>query len=44
MTLPDPSNAMPDDEYGFAETITEYPNAWWTRPTKNYPKCLIWKQ
>jgi len=27
MTLPDPSNAMPDDEYGFAETITEYPNA-----------------
>ncbi len=27
MTMPDPSNAMPDDEYGFAETITEYPNA-----------------
>jgi hypothetical protein len=27
MTLPDPTNAMPDDEYGFAETITEYPNA-----------------
>ena len=27
MTLPDPSNAMPDDEYGFTETITEYPNA-----------------
>ena len=26
-TLPDPSNADPDDEYGFAETITEYPNA-----------------
>ena len=26
-TLPDPTNAMPDDEYGFSETITEYPNA-----------------
>ncbi len=27
MTQPDPLNAEPDDEYGFAETITEYPNA-----------------
>jgi hypothetical protein len=26
-TTPDPINADPDDEYGFAETITEYPNA-----------------
>lgn len=25
LTQPDPVNANPDDEYGFAETITEYP-------------------
>jgi len=26
-TLPNPINAGPDDEFGFSETITEYPNA-----------------
>ncbi len=27
VTQPDPLNAQPDDEFGFSETITEYPNA-----------------
>lgn len=26
VTTPDPSNSLPDDEYGFSENITEYPN------------------
>lgn len=26
VTIPDPSNANPDDEFGFAETITTWPN------------------
>jgi len=26
VTTPDPISAEPDDEFGFAETITEYPN------------------
>ena len=26
VTTPDPSNANPDDEFGFAETITTWPN------------------
>jgi hypothetical protein len=25
-TTPDPINAQPDDEFGFSETITEFPN------------------
>ena len=26
VTTPDPSNALPDDDYGFSDTITHWPN------------------
>jgi hypothetical protein len=33
-----PQDTDPDDEFGFAETITEWPNITWKNWMKNYLK------
>jgi hypothetical protein len=32
---------MPDDEFGFSQTITDFPNITWTNWIKNYLKFLM---
>jgi len=41
VTTTNPNNADPDDEFGFSETVTNFPNIIWINWIKNYLKFLM---